>query len=121
MTRIHEQGPLRTAACKICGDPFTTRHTRKTTCGPECSAENARRNSFRWYHTVKAAPREKAKAEAEARRLVEDPLYAAEVERHQGQLRRIWREHGLPVEELEDLPFYSGGFTTEQAAQVVNG
>ena len=68
-----------------------------------------------WY----SAHRETVRAEAEAKRL-QDPQYVAEIARHQSQLRRIWREHGLPVEELEGLSFYRGGFTTEQAAAIIS-
>lgn len=108
--------------CVICGLSFITGYPHKKTCSPECSRENQRRGSLRWYY----AREERRRAEIEARQnaLREarklDPVYAAEWERHQAHLRRIWSEHGLDLGELVRSSIYLDGFTAPQAAAVVN-
>ena len=109
------RGPERHLWCVICGDPFTTRHATKLTCSCVCSTENQRRLKAAMVARHTAARRQ---ASAEAR--LAKPEYRSALERHQTHLRRIWTEHGFPVEELEALPFYSIGFDAPQAVKVTN-
>lgn len=112
---LHQRGPERTDNCSECGEPFTTRHATKVTCGEVCSYDRERRLKRERTAEI-TAEREAARREAQAA----DPEWMADHERHQSQLRRVWEEHGLPLSDLEAQPFYWGGFTAEQAVEIVN-
>ena len=103
--------------CTECGSDFERVRANQVTCSPDCRAERKRRLTREWYYRQADV---KAQAAERRRRLTQQPGYADTLAVHQRQLRQVWSELGLPLQELVDSSFYHGGFSALQAVEVLN-